>query len=903
MPQSIEILKTGIVFGPTRRFGAPGVTFCLHVPTLGYTDRDAVRVRISELLHQLDRALECERPIETCCFVRPATAQQFIGTQFCELALLFQRATDAEVFHYAVVHEDGDQAVNVLVETEDHPTAFYAGMLALQVLNAALSESGPVEWDMDGETRAFFDFAAARMLDSNARLVLHAARRHGIPALDLEQAPFSATRSDFTVRHGLLQLGLCARQHRFLGAMPQGAAVKLLSSIYQREAIVRRLQAHDLPLPRQDLEFPNKNRYSRVLRAAQRIGFPVVLKAPRSGAFHDLLPVSGVIGPIRNADQLEQAYECGFSSVRSAWIESYVPGVTYRFLIMGAEVVSVVRLHAPTVVGDGVRDMKALVAGEARSSRSFRERVGWMQLLANRLTSCRIALDGSSPQSIPQAGISVTLDFGSVAFTAGESGELVESVPEAYRALARQAAAACELDYAGIDIVIGDLEGSAVYPNAAVVSVKPEPDLRIHTEASPRQDFAGRLVREHFATRDDAVIPIVAITGTNGKTTTSRMIASIFRQMGKRTGLACSDGVYVDEVLQQAGDLAGITGSLMLYPRAEIEALVLETARGGLITLGRPFDVCDVGVCLNVAADHLGEEGVGSIAEMALVKRQVVEHARRAAVLNADDPQCVGMAGFVSAPTIILFSGNPDSVRIGQHISSGEKAVYVRGDREEEMLVYFDGARHMPIVKVAEVPATLEGKARHNVDNAAAAIAVACGMELPLADIRSALLAFRMGFETTPSRLNELPGKPYRVLMDAAHNLHGLRALMTYMDNQSVQGKRTIVFGPSSRFPEADVRAMARLISTRFDRFICKKYRVTERHSACAEPWEVLRDELENAGVPKHAIQVVPDPKEAVAVAIEGVEAGDLLLVLVPAGRSLESGIWEELLRLTGSAR
>lgn len=831
--------------------------------------------------------------------MQPTTAWQFIATQFGELAILFQRATDAQVSHHASLREGDGHEVLICVEAEDHQTAFYAGVLAQQVLNAALSERSLVEWDMNGEVQAFFDFAAPRALDPNTRMVLNAAKRHCLPVLDLEQEPFSATRADFTVRHALLQLGLCARQHRFLAAMPQARAVRLPPWIYRREAVMLRLQEHDVPVPRQDMEFPNKNRYSRVLRAAERIGFPVVLKAPESGAFHDALPAGGVIGPIRNVDQLEQAYRCGFTSTRSAWVESFVAGTTYRFLIMGREVTSVVRLQVPVVEGDGAGDVRALVARRARSAASFRERMAWMRLLADGQTSCRLALAGMSTESIPDSGVAVGLDFCNVALTTGECGEMLGTMPEVFCALACRAAAACELDYAGVDIVVADLTGSAIYPNAAVVSVKPEPDLRIHGEASPGMDFAGRLVREHFPARDDALVPIVAVTGTNGKTTTSRMTAGFFRHIGKRTGLACSDGVYVDGVMQQAGDLAGIAGAMMLYPRAEIDALVLESARGGLITLGRPFETCDVGICLNVAADHIGKDGVGSIEELAAVKRQVVEHARRAAVLNAEDPQCIGMVGFVSAPTLILFSGKQDSVRIPQHIASGGKAVYVRGDGEMEMFVYFDGAAHVPIVKVVDVPATMGGNARHNIENAAAAIAAACGMDLPLEDIRSAIRGFHMGVDTTPNRLNEFPGKPYRVLVDAAHNLHGLNALMAYMDRQTVPGKRTIVFGPSSRFPESDVRGMARLISTRFDRFICKKYRVTERHSTCIEPWNVLSDELERLGVPRRAIQVVPDPREAIGAAFEGVAAGDLLLILVPAGRSLELGVFEEIQRLT----
>lgn len=898
MPQAIDILETSIFFGPTRHFGAPGVVFRLQVPALGDTDCGAVRRRVSDLLHGAGLRLDPARNP-----VPEVHGRDFIGQQFGELAIAFQRATDAGVRHCAVIVEGAEDRVKVLVEKEDQGTAFYAGMLALQVLNAALSASDSLELKLDDELGPFLEYAAERMLDPNARLILAAARRYGIPLLDLDQDPFAATRVDSTIGHGLLQLGLCARQHRFLGAMPQAAAARRPPWIYQRDAVMRRLQERGLPVPRQDLEFPNKHRYGRVLRAAERIGFPVVLKRPVSGEAHDALPTSGVVGPIHDADQLERAFTRCFEPTSPVWVESYVPGTTYRFLVMDSEPVSVVRLRAPAVVGDGQRDVRLLAAARAASSPSLRERWAWTRLTSHPATAGRMALHGSTFEAVPPRGASVVLDHASATFTASGGEERVDGMPDAYRALARQAVAACGIDHAGVDIVIDDPAGPATYPNAAVIAVKPEPDLRIHAGSGPESDFADRLVRSHFPTREHATVPIVAVTGTNGKTTTSRMIASIFRQTGKRTGLACSDGVYADDELLESGDLAGITGSLMLHPRTDIEALVLETARGGLITLGRSFDVCDVGVCLNVAADHLGHDGVDTVEAMAVVKRQVIENARGAAVLNAEDPLCVGMAPFSPARSTILFSGVPNSPRIAEHVAAGGKAAYVRREGDAETLCYFDGATHAPIVRVDEVPATLGGKARHNIDNAAAAIGAACGMGLPLTAMASALRQFRMAFETTPSRLNELPGKPFRVLMDAAHNRHGLQALMSYIDREPVPGKRVIVFGASSRFPEVDVRAMARLASTRFDRFVCKRYRATERYSTCAEPWQVLRDELTNSGVPSEAIQVVPDPMEAVAVAIAEIEPGDLLLVLVPAGRSLESGVWEEILRLTEGKR
>ncbi|MBK7793891.1 MAG: hypothetical protein IPJ62_16255 [Betaproteobacteria bacterium] len=350
MPQAIDILETSIFFGPTRHFGAPGVVFQLQVPALGDTDCGAVRMRVSDLLHGVGLRLDPARNP-----VPEVHGREFIGQQFGELAIVFQRATDAGVRHCAVMVEGAEDRVKVPGEG-DQGTAFTTpGMLALKVLNAALSASDSLELKLDDELGGFLDYAAERMLDPNARLILAAARRYGIPVLDLDQDPFAATRVDSTIGHGPRQLRLCARQHRFLGAMPQGGG-ETPPWIYRRSRDAPVAGARPAPVPRQDLEFPNKHRYGRVLRAAERIGFPVVLKRPVSGEAHDALPTSGVVGPIHDADQLERAFTRCFEPTSPVWVESYVPGTTYRFLVMDSEPVSVVRLRAPAVVGDGQRE-------------------------------------------------------------------------------------------------------------------------------------------------------------------------------------------------------------------------------------------------------------------------------------------------------------------------------------------------------------------------------------------------------------------------------------------------------------------------------------------------------------------------------------------------------------------
>lgn len=826
------------------------------------------------------------------------------GHLYSELVMLLQRLADSDVHLYSVFEDSEANVFKVYVEIEDYETAFYAGELATDILNAALADTKCSGFDIAAELAPFLEQVTSRRMDDNSRLILHTARKLGIPAIDLEQPPFASTRPRNPINHGLLQLGLCGRQHRFLAAMPQGAAAKVPSWIYQREALLAKLLEANLPLPRLELEFPNKNRFKRVLRAAQKIGFPVVLKTPASSEFRDARPASEVIGPLWNDKQLELAFTACFDSNRAAWVESYQPGVVYRFLIMAGKLVSIVELDAPVLVGDGSSNLRMLIEQQAHRAETRRKEQAWRQLLTHRMTPVRLQLQGLALDAVPAAGIQVKLDFARIAHTRKGQKEWFDLLPERYHSLASQAAKSVGLDFAGVDISIVDLRGPARAPNCAILGLRPEPDLAVHAMANSDRGVQAveRIIQTYFRTRTAAVVPIVAITGTNGKTTTSRMIASMFRQAGNCTGLACSDGVYVDNTLLESGDLAGITGSQMLYPRPEIQALVLETARGGLITLGRSFDRCDVGVCLNIAADHLGMHGVETLDQLAVVKRQIIEHSHGAVVLNADDPRCVAMAQHAHTSRIILFSGQTPSESLARHLEAGGEAVYVSHDKEgRSILVQHDRYSKRALIAVDDIPATMFGKARHNVENAAAACAAGLAAGLADSAVVEALRGFQMGFATTPGRLNELPGLPYRVLMDAAHNLHGLRALMTYLDQVPTTGKRILVIGVSSRFPEIDVREVAGLIAGRFDRFIVKRYRPVEQHVVCPAPWTVLKDELLRIGTPEEAITIELDGKAALACAIANVEADDLLVILVPAGRSLETGAWEELMRLTKS--
>ena len=893
-----ELYATRDVFGPTRHFETPAMGFSLRINL-------AICIDLQNVWERVVHALDGNRLFNQVQAPTSISAYQAedIGRIFGEFVHLLQRATDAVVHHFAVVLGQADTEIYVLVEKEDAETAAYAGELATHILNACVATAWPDEFRLDKELEAFLDYAAPRVLGPNSRLIMHAARKRGLPVLDIDQPPFVATRTDFTIRHGLLQVGMGIQQHRFLDSMPEDAAVSAITRLYQRDTLMHTLLRHGIPVPVQDLEFLNKNRFSRIARAAQRIGFPVVLKGPNSGAFHDISLGSTALGPIYDIEQLSRAFECGFGSTHAAWMESYVPGQTYRFLIIDSEVVSIVSRYAPSVVGDGQRSVRELVAEQTRVAASFREQQAWRGMFGNRSNvTCYLQLVGLSWDFVPAADITVRLGIDGSLYNGGWCEEVLECVPHVYRDLALRVARCCALNLAGIDIVIKDMDSDAGYPNCAVIGVKPEPDLLMH--ARPRigqqRDPADMMLNRYFPTKQDAYIPVIAITGTNGKTTTSRMIAHMLHASGKTTGLACSDGVYLNGETMLKGDLAGITGSLPLYAERQVEALVLEAARGGLIRLGRSFNTCDVGLCLNVDADHLGQDGIHSVDAMAEVKRQIIENTTGTAILNADDPRCVAMTEYFYGRDVTLFSGVPGSTTIKKHVACGGKAVFVEESDEAENIILFNGTEKQLVIAVNDIPATIEGKARHNICNSTAAIAAAYAIGLSFSEIATSMRQFRMGFETTPNRLNEISGLPYRIILDAAHNIHGIDALTQYLDREHVPGKRILVFSASARFTEPYIREMAQLVSGRFDYFFCKKYRLIERHSTCEEPWQILHDELIRNNVSTDSISVMLDPKEAVAEAINMARPGDLILVLVPGGNSLNSGIWEEMLRLTG---
>jgi cyanophycin synthetase len=753
---------------------------------------------------------------------------------------------------------------HVVYQYEQEDVGLDAGRLGLTLLHSLL----PPEYRPEGSVPEGFDFAAERdefirfaqrhALGPSTAALVRAAEERKIPWIRLNE------QSMIQFGHGRFQQRIQAT----VTSRTPHIAVELASDKEETNRILANL---GLPVPRQRLVQQEED----AAAAAERIGYPVVVK-PFNGNHG-----RGITIHITTEDEVRAAFQVAREHSRSVIVESYITGEDHRMLVINGRLVAVAKRVPGHVVGDGVHTIEQLVD---RVNEDPRRGIGHEKVLTRLVfdhqAETMLARKGYTPESVPPAGEQVFLRSTGNLSTGGTATDLTDLVHPDNAEMAVRAVKAIGLDVGGVDFLTTDVTESYKEVGGAICEINAAPGFRMHmapSEGRPR-DVAGPVMDMLFPPNTPSRIPIAAITGTNGKTTAARMLAHIQKLAGHHVGLTTTDGVYIDGQRTVAGDMTGPVATRMVLSDPQVDVAVLEVARGGLLRAGMGVRHCDVGAVLNVKSDHLGLRGIGTLEQLAQVKRIVVEVARDTAALNADDPLCLKMADYTEAKHLCYVTMNPAHELVREHIQAGGRGVVLESGIKGQMITIYDHNAHIPLVWTHLIPATLEGRAMHNVQNAMFAAALAFSMGLKLEDIRHGLRTFDTTFFQAPGRMNIYDEHSFKVILDYGHNSAAVQAMCDLVDRLEVGGRRICVLAAPGDRRDEDIREIGEIAAGRFDRYILRRDDQLRGRRPDEVP-QVLRDSLLEHGVPAEQILIIPDEQQAIDGALREAQTGDLVLI------------------------
>ena len=756
----------------------------------------------------------------------------------------------------------------VVYEYAQRDEGIAAGDLGLRLLSSLLpvalrpEGSVPDDWNWQEARDEFIRFAQRRALGPSTSSLVRAAEHRGIPWLRLND-------------QSLVQLGHGKFQQRIQATVTSSTSHIAVELASDKEETNKILATLGLPVPKQELVQSD----AQAIRAAKRIGFPVVTK-PYNGNHG-----RGISIRLTNDQEVAQGYAVAREHARSVIVETFLEGDDHRLLVVNGNLVAATRRTPGHVVGDGTHTIEQLID---IVNQDPRRGVGHEKVLT------RLELDAQAHKmlehvnmrsdSVPGAGEVILLRSTANLSTGGTATDVTDIIHPDNREMAERAVRAIGLDVGGVDFLTKDITESYRAIGGGICEVNAAPGFRMHVAPSEgtARDVAAPVIDMLFPAGTSVRVPIAAVTGTNGKTTTARMLAHITKMAGYTPGLTTTDGVYIDGQRTVPGDMTGPVSARMVLADPQIDIAVLETARGGLLRAGMGVAEVNVGAVLNVQADHLGLKGIDTLEQLGELKRIVVEVATDCAVLNADDPLVLKMASHTEAKSICYVTMNPHHALVREHIRAGGRACALEAGVNGQMITLYDHGGHIPLLWTHLIPATMEGRATHNVQNAMFAAAMSFSLGIKLDAIRQGLRTFDSTFFQAPGRMNVFNEHPFKVLFDYGHNAHAVGMMADLASRLDVTGRRIVVLaGPGDRRDE-DLVAIAKAVAGRFDHYICRRDDNLRDRSADEVP-RIQAQALRDAGVAQSAISIIPDEQDAIDAALRMGESGDLLLIFADA--------------------
>jgi cyanophycin synthetase len=585
----------------------------------------------------------------------------------------------------------------------------------------------------------------------------------------------------------------------------------------------------------------------------------------------------GVTVNIVERDLFNQAYETA-ARYGEVLVEKFLPGSDYRLLVVGNKLVAAARREPPLVVGDGTHTVKELVDKvNADPRRGDGHSTSLTKIKFDDIAIGRLKLQDLEPNSVPEKGRRVILRNNANLSTGGTATDVTDDVHAAVAARVVAAAQMVGVDICGVDVVCESVLKPLEEQNGGVVEVNAAPGLRMHISPSfGKGRNVGKAVIDHmFPNGDNGRIPIIAVTGTNGKTTTVRLTAHLLKANHLRVGMTNTDGVYVNGRQIDDGDCSGPRSARNVLMHPDVDAAVFETARGGLLREGLAFDRCQVAIVTNMGSgDHLGLNYITTLEDLSVLKRVIVLNVAPdgMAVLNAADPQVAMMANMCPG-NVTFFALDPHQPVLATHRAQGKRVVYT----ENGSIVAQQGKKSFRI-PLSDVPLTRQGQIGFQTENVIAAVAAAWAVNVPWETIAQGLSTFISDIQGVPGRFNVFDYKGATLIADYGHNPDAIQALVHAVDNMPAQKRVVVISGAGDR-RDQDIRDQTQILGTAFDEVILYQD-ACQRGRTDGEVIQLLREGLAGAARTTH-VQDIQGEFNAIDTALARLSAGDLCLILI----------------------
>ena len=769
-----------------------------------------------------------------------------------EVAALSLQAQAGCPVTFSRTHETLENGTfQVVVEYTEEAVGKLAVEKALELVQAALNDT-----PFDAETA----ITALRELDEDERIgpstgaIVDAAVARGIPFRRLTSG-------------SLVQLGWGAKARRIQAAELDNTSAVAESIAQDKDLTKRLLHSAGVPVP---LGRPVES-IDEAWEVALEVGLPVVVK-PQDGN-----QGKGVTVNLTERSQLAAAYASA-EKYGTVMVERFLPGHDFRLLVVGDQLVAAARREPPQVLGDGQHTVRELVdTVNLDPRRGSGHGTALTKIRLDDIAVAHIAAEGLTPDSVPAQGQRVVLRNNANLSTGGSATDVTDDVHPEIAARAIEAAQTIGLHICGVDVVCETMLRPLEEQNGGVVEVNAAPGLRMHLAPSfgkPRH-VGVPMVDQLFAHGQDGRIPVIAVTGTNGKTTTARIIGHLFAAHGLRVGMTNTDGVYVNGRQIDSGDCSGPRSARNVLAHPEVDAAVLECARGGILREGLGFDRCQVAVVTNVGeGDHLGLNFITTVEDLAVLKRVIVQNVAPTGygVLNAIDPHVAAMAS-VCPGKIIYFAADRHHPVMATHRAQGNRVVYVDGDN----IVAAEGSWRETI-SLRDVPITRAGTIGFQVENVMAATAAAWGASLPWETIRRGLSGFVNDSDNAPGRFNVMDYRGATIIADYGHNPDAMRALVQAVEAMPARKRSVVISGAGDR-RDQDISEQTKILGKAFDDVVLYQD-ACQRGREDGEVLRLLQQGLTGATRTSYVTEI---QGEFVAIdhALARLQPGDLCLVLI----------------------